>query len=79
MWTTLSLLLSIGYVNCQLSTNEEEAVEFLTRYDEAQGEVLHKSVTGAWNYNTNITSYNLQVMVSGIITPISLAITFKSW
>ena len=65
MWlVTLFLLSSFCYSAQSIITkndNEEDAKEFLARFDEDYGILLNKVTIASWNYETNITEENSQI------------------
>ena len=61
-----------------VDVNEEErARQFLEKYDTEAAGVTYLSVLKAWTYNTNLTDYNSEQMVSYVFLFISLYMIFK--
>jgi len=46
---------------------QEKAFNFTQNYTEEAEKVLYDAAIASWNYNTNITDYNQQLMVSNQI------------
>ncbi|XP_060075095.1 angiotensin-converting enzyme-like [Ylistrum balloti] len=65
MWIlkVLVTLLALGWGGAQSGT-ESEGVQFLEDYNTKAGLVYNKNVKAAWNYYTNITDENLQIMTA---------------
>ncbi|KAK3106470.1 hypothetical protein FSP39_020642 [Pinctada imbricata] len=60
-FTVLLFVCANGQV---LSTNENEAVQFLSKYDATVANMWNGDVLASWNYYTNITAENLEVMTN---------------
>ena len=68
---------------CLQGGNPDEAggVAFLQRYDVTASYLCNQFMEASWQYNTNITQYNKQLMVraAGSTTPTSRSTTSNSW
>ena len=47
----------------KLNSNEADAVAFLEKYNDEYAVLLNEYVIASWNYETNITDENLNVLV----------------
>ena len=47
----------------KLNTNEDEAQAFLSRYNAEYGVLLNRYVIASWNYETNLTDANAEILV----------------
>ncbi|XP_021364003.1 angiotensin-converting enzyme-like isoform X1 [Mizuhopecten yessoensis] len=65
MWivTVVVSSLALGLGRAQAGT-EAEGVQFLEEYNAKAGMVLNKNVKASWNYYTNITEENLDIMTA---------------
>lgn len=48
---------------------EADGEIFVNQYNDRVGDLWNQNVKASWNYYTNITGYNLEVMVRAIKTP----------
>lgn len=76
MWSTLTGLLVVVGVAVGVSVSrqsgaedvsEEAAVRFLQKVDQDSSAMTQKSVEASWNYESNITEYNLKRQVISIL------------
>lgn len=51
------------------SQTEADGEIFVNQYNDRVGDLWNQNVKASWNYYTNITGYNLEVMVRAIKTP----------
>lgn len=51
------------------SQTEADGAIFVNQYNDRVGDLWNQNVKASWNYYTNITGYNLEVMVRAIKTP----------
>lgn len=63
-WTPIVLLVGLVTGGCQAQTEEERARTWLKSYNNQAQIVWSMSVEADWEYNTNLTDYNLEKSVS---------------
>ena len=68
MWglLVLGVMLQGAFVESQ---TEADGEIFVNQYNDRVGDLWNQNVKASWNYYTNITGYNLEVMVRAIKTP----------
>uniref|UniRef100_A0A3B4ZR84 Angiotensin I converting enzyme n=1 Tax=Stegastes partitus TaxID=144197 RepID=A0A3B4ZR84_9TELE len=72
LWSVLLLLPIVGFSEAlpnewlpgPYENNTSGALMFLTAYNSTAEEVLFKSVSASWTYNTNITDHNSKLQVN---------------